>query len=348
MSQYDIEITPLNTKLDTSKLHKLDLANDAKSIMSPFVRELPALYSSGVMQNAYILKFPAGLPHQLMQLKQGGVSSTIVNESHKIAGQASLYKISNPALILNTFTIMSIATGQYFLSEINTKLEIVNLKLDKILSFLYGDKKAELISEIRFIQDAYKNFASIFTNDTHRLATLTNIQESKKVAMKNIEFYITDLDLTTKQNTKNPQEFEKICQETLKIKESLDLALQLYFASSVMEVYFSNNFDSLYLENLKSDASIYLEECHRRTLLDIVNMQVRWNEMYINKKGAVQAILQKNKTPDEINPFDKDVEELSNRNLITSNKQMLENLNKPFTKYYLTSDGEIYIPKLNQ
>ena len=31
MSQYDIEITPLNTKLDTSKLHKLDLANDAKS-----------------------------------------------------------------------------------------------------------------------------------------------------------------------------------------------------------------------------------------------------------------------------------------------------------------------------
>jgi|GEM_PF-2793908 len=91
MSQYDIEITPLNTKLDTSKLHKLDLANDAKSIMSPFVRELPALYSSGVMQNAYILKFPAGLPHQLMQLKQGGVSSTIVNESHKIVIPLTLH-----------------------------------------------------------------------------------------------------------------------------------------------------------------------------------------------------------------------------------------------------------------
>lgn len=114
MSQYDIEITPLNTKLDTSKLHKLDLANDAKSIMSPFVRELPALYSSGVMQNAYILKFPAGLPHQLMQLKQGGVSSTIVNESHKIVIPLTLHleiSFATPSHL----TYSSHGKTQYFL-----------------------------------------------------------------------------------------------------------------------------------------------------------------------------------------------------------------------------------------
>lgn len=56
---------------------------------------------------------------------------------------------------------MSIASGQYFLSEINNNLSAINQKADKILEFLYGDKKAELMSEVSFVNFAYQNYNSI-------------------------------------------------------------------------------------------------------------------------------------------------------------------------------------------
>ena len=83
---------------------------------------------------------------------------------------------------------MSIASGQYFLAEINKELKTINQNIDNILKFFIWGQKAELLAEVSFAGYAYQNYSSIMEHEQQRLATLTNLQESKKVAMKDIEF----------------------------------------------------------------------------------------------------------------------------------------------------------------
>ena len=63
---------------------------------------------------------------------------------------------------------MSIVTGQYYLSQINTELGRMNVKLDEVLEFLKGEKNSELLSEITFVKYAYKNFYSIIKFDNRK------------------------------------------------------------------------------------------------------------------------------------------------------------------------------------
>lgn len=104
--------------------------------------------------------------------------------------QLHFYSMSTQAAIMGMFTAMSVASGQYFLSQINNEMRMMNMKLDEILEFLYGDKKAELMAEMSFIKYAYENYSSIMSHDQQRIATIVSLQEAKKVAMKDIEFIL--------------------------------------------------------------------------------------------------------------------------------------------------------------
>lgn len=52
-------------------------------------------------------------------LSKGGVGSSIVERGKGIVGSASLSSMATQAAVLGVFTAMSIATGQFFLTQIN-------------------------------------------------------------------------------------------------------------------------------------------------------------------------------------------------------------------------------------
>ena len=95
---------------------------------------------------------------------------------------------------------------------------MMRMNLDKILEFLYGDKKAELMAEISFVKYAYQNYNSIMSHEAQRTATIASIQKAKKVAMKDIEFYMNDLDSAAK--TKDNSELISTVNKAFQIKES--------------------------------------------------------------------------------------------------------------------------------
>ena len=74
---------------------------------------------------------------------------------------------------------MAFASGQYFITQVNSELQKINQNIDKILEFLYGDKKAELLSEVSFVKYAYENFSSIMAHDEQRVATIASLQNAK-------------------------------------------------------------------------------------------------------------------------------------------------------------------------
>lgn len=333
-----IDIKPMDMSIDKTKYEKLDIGrNEIIKIVEPFIRQLPDI----ILDKAYTFTLPNSMSELLNDITDSRHLLVNLINSDGASNILSLVKL-HPSMML--FSALSIASIKMVIKDLDTKLSIISTKLDKILEFLYGDKKAEIIAEMQFIRYAYTNFESIFKNETHRLATLTNIQASKRIAMKNIEFYLADLDTYSHKNTKNDNELKKLSDDVIDIKDSLELSVELFFSSSVLEIYYSDNHDKSYIENTISEVNAYLEECHRRNLKDIALMAGRWEAVFSkdNKGLPVPLPKPKQRTP---NPFNDVVESTSRRETINISKKILDNIRNPIREYIVTENGEVYIPK---
>ncbi len=136
----DFEIASCDSLInleDSNRFKKLKLTLVQKMHISAFAQNVLPVIATGTMTNAYVVKFPEGLPHTLTALQQGGVGS-MIRENGKFVGSASFYSISAQAAIMGMFTAMSVASGQYFLSQINNEMRMMNMKF---LNFYMAIKK---------------------------------------------------------------------------------------------------------------------------------------------------------------------------------------------------------------
>lgn len=315
---------------------KLEMSSAQKIHTNALFQQLPSIIATDAIAHAYVVHLPAGVsPSDLMHYAGGGVGNSFFGEKG-LAGHAPLYSLQSQAIIIGAFTVMSIVSGQYFLSKINSNLTAINQKADKILEFLYGDKKAELMSEVSFVIFAYQNYNSIMINDTHRTATIVNIQEARKVAMKDMEFYISDLDSLAK--TKDISDLDSFVNEAFRIKECLQLAIQLYSMSHILEVYYSQNSDLTYLKYVEKDILTYIDKCEKRMLSDFSAIQMR----VVNYKGSPLKKIDKSgyeKQVSDIVDLLGSGEELIKRKPIQS---VLQQCQKD-SVYYLNSEGDVYL-----
>ena len=211
---------------DNPKFKKLELTTGQKMQMTALAGALPSVLATdavsgmaAITANLWVMDFPLGIPFTMVELGQGGFSNTLRGLDGRFVAQASLYpvgsavsqQLATQAAIMGTFSAMSIVSGQYFLKQINSELSRIKYGMDKILEFLYGDKKAELMSEINFAKYAYENFGSIMSRPDQRAATIASLQEGKKVAMKDAEFYISDIASTMQESFGVESIVEKAC-----------------------------------------------------------------------------------------------------------------------------------------
>lgn len=336
----EFELVPSDTVYDFEdkfRFTKLSLSEAQKMHLSAAYQHFPSMVAAGTMAQAYIARFPEGLPHTLTALKQGGFGSMIQGKQGFV-GSASFLPLTGQAIFLSVFTTMSVASGQYFLTKINSQLDVIQRRLGEILDFLYGDKKAELMSEISFTKYAFENCASIMAHEAQRAATITGLQSAKKVAMNDIEFYIHDLSSTIESQEKD---LEKVLDKTEQIRDSLHLSLELYAMSSLMEVYYAQNFDSSFLQYVQQEVEGYIEKCETR-MLSSFNL-LRGKILGINKKPSLP--LGKGKDSPALEQRSLELaESVSNSNTKTLRELIANSLcaaSQP-TEYYLTADGNIY------
>jgi len=338
----EFEIAPCDGYFDfedKTRFKQVDMNSAQKMHISALIQQIPGVVASDTLSKAYSVSFPKGLPHTLTALKQGGFGS-MLRENGKFAGTASFYELGTQGAIMGAFSAMSIATGQYFLTQINSELTMMNLKIDRILEFLYGDKKAELMSELSFAKYAYQNFSSIMSHVEQRVATIISLQESKKVAMKDIEFYMGDLDYTVNQDAKNYASFDLLANKAFQIRESLEFSLQLYTMSSLLEVYYAQNHDHDYMQYLESDMSLYIDKCEKRILTSFSILNRRFGEYKANpieKLGKIEKTAHENRMSaliESLNSGEESAMRKSLRTALHASRQKAE--------YYLSNDGSLY------
>ncbi len=304
--------------------------------VSNMMQQIPSFLAAGDLAQAYVVRFPEGLPHTLTRLKQGGFSSMIKGEDGKFLGTASFYSMNAQAVFYQAFNVMSVITSQHYLAEINEQMKVMNYTLDRILAFLYGDKKSELLAEVSFVKYACENFNSIMLHAEQRTATIASLQGSKKVAMKDIEFYISDLESVV--NGKDSSDVEATAQKAFQIKDSLELSMQLYGMSSVLEVYYSENYDKSYMSYIDQEISTYLVKCEKRMLgaFSMLKTMAAGPKKSLGK-GKIDGKL--------IGQIGRIVDSLANGEESELRKSLSAVLNEAneAKEYYLTKDGRVYL-----
>lgn len=335
----DFELMPLDTDYDFDdkrRFQKMQLTSAQKMQISSLIQQMPMAASAGNMVQAYTATFPKGIPHTLTALKQGGYGS-MVRADGRFAGTASFNPMVQQAAALGAFTAMSAVTGQYFLAEINSRMTMMNQKLDKILEFLYSDKKAELMAELNFTKYAHQNYASIVVHEQQRMATIVSLQAAQKVAMKDIEFYMGDLDRCAGRETKKYAEIEETARDASRIGKCLELSLQLYATASLLEVYYAGNFDECYLTNVEETVGFYINRCEKRVI-------GAFNRLSAKVEGYKATPLEKcDKMPltKQINAF-LEARDTGDESPMRKTMHAVLNAATQKAEYYLTPEGDVY------
>lgn len=350
--QGQLDISPcdsISNIEDNPRYKRISLSPAQKMQMSALVNQLPAFMAAKGLSNAalgttnlWMIDFPMGIQMPLVSLKNGGFMNMMRSPNGQFAGFAPLYNVggiisselASSAIVYGTISAVSTVVGQYHLAQINSELKTIQKGMDKILEFLYGEKRAELMAEVSFTKYAYENYSLIAAQDIQKAATIASLQGAKKVAMKDAEFYISDLESTIQEGSDIERTVEKACQ----IHESLDLALQLCVMSSILEVYYSGNFDKTYLAYIENDVGMYIDKCEKYILSVFAKLHERV-ESYkpvpikkVNKEKLLKSV--------------SEVMSRYNTGIISElRKTLYEGLYSSTKRaaYYLGSDGSVYV-----
>ena len=337
------KITPFESTIPLAAMpgyEKLAVTPSQKGRVSALFQQVPTLMEVGALANSYRIEWPDGLPRELAKFADGSGFMGMSREHGQIEKYAHLYSLNTEAALLAGFSAMSIATGQYFLAEINQQMTMIRQGIDKILEFLYGDKRAELLAEIDFAKYAYQNYASIVDHEEQCIATLVGLQEARKTAIKDIEFYIADLYSTV--HGKDESDIEETVRKAFKVRECLELSMQLYMTVNILEAFYSQNFDREYLEYVEENVTTYISKCDMQVLGDFNALRVKIDvaKPKIGGKKIIKEPLLKK--------VDAVIELLANgkrsAELKANVQRVLYSAEKP-SEYCIGKDGSVYLKK---
>ena len=345
-----LEVRP-NDKIisieDNPKYRKLDLSSAQKARLTDLAGKLPMMMSATSKVSAagsfagsdlYVMVLPKGMHNMVMRFKDGtGYGNTLFNSNGQFAMQNPLQRVDissqliSQAVVSTAFAAMAVATSQYYLTEINNKLDRISMAMDKILEFLYGEKKAELMAEVNFAKYAMNNYSAIMEQDCQRIATISSLHQARIIAMKDTEFYLSDLDSTV--NGGDP--LNDRVNKSVQIEESLSLALQLCVMCTILEINYSQNFNKSYLKYVEDDASFYIDKCEK-TMIGLFN---KLQAFVVNDKSK--------KTDKEKlgAALDKILEKYSvgGESVLTKSLRSGVRTSNEAATYYLSPNGDIYI-----
>lgn len=322
---------------DTSRFRKIEFPEQSGLTANSLLQLLPAAAVSDAASKTYILKFPEGVQGTLLHLRKGGYTTTLVNEASRFSGTASLHPIDPASVALfRIFSIASFATGQYFLSDISSKMSEINRRIDEVMAFLQASKRTELASEWTFVKYALENYATIMLSEPQRTATIGNLQRAKIKAIGDIEFYEEQLEESVKAKASKEQ-----ADKVIENKQALDLASQVYALSSIMEAYYSQNWNQSYLSSIKTDSKYLLGLVQNRTIgalktySDKISKDI---EALQKKKPLARGIT---KTEYQVLRTYDDISSQTEPPLYASIVSAFDAPSKP-AEIYLSSDGNMY------
>lgn len=249
---------------DISEYHltKIDSSNALANI-GICIQQLPLVGAAHQLSNCYKVVMPQGAVGELMKYKNGMLGTPMMMNG-KIMGHAGLTSIGKIATApLMIFSVMSMVTGQYFMSKINKTLNILSEDIKSIINMKLDEKESENESIYGFYNYVRNNFKTIISNSDLKVSTITNIQSSNNKLHTNILFYEKTISrklnkvkniIGDKKSTKGRvEEINRYRREIMSLFHQKQLCTDLYAIGKVLEVRLSEAYDEDYCNNLKEN-----------------------------------------------------------------------------------------------
>ena len=275
---------------DSNKYTKIP-KEKACTINSTF-QQMPFLAKQAVdsktMSGLYRVSFDKGLGVLQRSSTPGYLTGNVVKPgtNNKIV-EVAKWQEFNPGTALQAanvamtvFTVASIATGQYFMAQINTHLQEIDQKLDAIMDFLVEDKLSDLWADAHYIENILKNHQLIQNNPYDLNSTLSTIQQIRLRALSNIRFYHTRMDSHISSSTPKDKAniVEQKAHDFVRDYCAYYASMKLYSLSYLAYIVLSGNSSEEYIEIAKAD----IKEVSSTFNTDY---NEQWNNLLVNNKN---------------------------------------------------------------
>lgn len=223
-------------------------------------------------QDAYKVVMKKGMHLGKSHNAPGAFKGMAFSKDNDLKAMPDLYKITSdgiktplaPQLIQGGFALMSIATGQYFLTEINNSLSFLKEGMGNVTDFLETEKKSEIEADEETLLRIYYNLGYIMENDMERLSVSTSLKSMRNKALKNIKFFRTKIEKENQKIRANSKydTFENACYELMKWYPQYWCAVKNYCSAYFLDTVITEMDDPDYLLHVYTDVKnqIFLYE----------------------------------------------------------------------------------------
>lgn len=270
-------IQNINDVVNSQNLYKVIIPNGAK------------LYNDKTMEGAF----------------RGGY-----HINNQLAGQAHLIKvtpsevtsINSASQLANTVSsamnIASIVVGQYYMAEIDSKMEKMQVGIDKISEFQQTEFKSKIISLIGSVGKITKFNVEIIENDEIRQRTLSDLSRYENKATELLQQVNFSIDNLLSSNSLDYSKYQETIQEIEKLRSFQEYLLSIL--EEISRLTYLLNRGLISFEYCYSTYTDYFKQSEfiRRKLLQWHELQIEYLDIDISKsriskkgfEGAVFAL----------------------------------------------------------
>ena len=179
----------------------IPIDKDLLGKVSSYTQAIPMLAVSKIgyealNKTAYSIKFNGEtvLPNQLYRKKNGSYISNLKGEDNSWGKQTDVdpldFTKEKSAMVAGAaFAAASVATSQYYLKNIDEKLEELQKITKRVLEFLEQEKQSEIEAEIKFLSEVFNSLTLIKDDDALRQSKLNQVSAIERESTANAIFY---------------------------------------------------------------------------------------------------------------------------------------------------------------
>lgn len=212
----------------------------------------------------------------------GNIVDPSTNTNYK--GSALLKPVSGvQQAIGSVFSVMSVATGQYYMDKIDNKLESIFSDVEQIKSFLSDDKKSNLESYEHYFRNVISNLQVCYDNENYKSAVLNELQSIQNNIYSSIQLYKKQIS-NHKEKVKAKDKAETIVKNIIELRELISLykySITIYMYCKLLEIIVSEITDEIYINSIIDDLN-HIQNEHKVSFSE-------WKEIYNKYINSAKA-----------------------------------------------------------
>ena len=261
--EYGLSISTDNTTAEElDEHHYRKVAGEELARISQIFQYVPQIAANSLTRNAvetafksategtYRVRLGAGMHLCRSHLTPGAYRAVGLNNvTNKITGNAELFAndaaltISNaPQLALGFFNVASIVTGQYFMSQVNSKLASLTTSVGKLEKMLDAQRLGELKAIAQELEDIREKSEYIIADTDKTNEAISQLHDIQRVASKSMntsqELVINELSSCSNKDKIEVIEAHRKC--VVKYLIEYQYATQIYGIATLLEVQMRN------------------------------------------------------------------------------------------------------------